>query len=166
MLRMCVLDFEGSWDEYLPLVKFTYNDSRHSTIGMAPSKALYGRKCRPPLRWTEVDDRQLKGPELTRMTSEAVSLIQARLKAAFNRQQSYADLKRRDIQFHVSDLVFLKVSPMKGLMRFEKKEKLAPRYIGPFEILDRVGGVSYRLASPDELSTLSVSCLHAFKVCI
>ena len=109
------------------------------------------KKRRSPLCWTKVGDRQLEGPELIRMTSEAVPLIQARLKIAFSRQQSYADLKRRDVQFHVGDHVFLKVSLMKGLMRFEKKEKLAPRYIRPFEILDRVGGVSYRLALPPQM---------------
>ena len=90
----------------------------------------------------------MKGPKLIRMTYETMPLIQARLKTAFSRQQSYADLKRRDIQFHMDDHVFLKVSLMKGLMRFEKKKKLALRYIGPFEILDKVGGVSYRLAFP------------------
>ena len=119
---------------------------------MAPCEALYERKCISPLCWIEVGDRQLEGPELIRMTFEAVPLIQARLKIAFSRQQSYANLKRRDVQFHVGDHVFLKVSPMKGLMRFGKKEKLAPRYIGPFNILDRVGGVSYRLALSPQMS--------------
>ena len=151
MLRMCVLDFKDNWDKYLPLIEFAYNNSCHSTIGIAPYEALYGRKCRS-LLWTEVGDRQLEGPELIRMTSEAVPLIQARLKTAFSRQQRYTDLKRRDVQFHVGDHVFLKVSPMKGLMRFRKKKKLALRYIGPFEILDRVGGVSYRLALPPQMS--------------
>ena len=111
MLRMCVLDFKGSWDKYLPLIEFAYNNSYHSTIEMAPYEALYGRKCRSPLCWTEVGDRQLEGPELIRMTSETVPLMQARLKVAFSRQQIYADLERRDIQFHVDDHVFLKVSP-------------------------------------------------------
>ena len=86
------------------------------------------------------------------MTSEVVPLIQAKLKIAFSRQQSYADLKRRDVQFHVGDDVFLKVSSIKGLMRFGKKEKLASRYIGSFEILNKVRGVSYRLALPPQMS--------------
>ena len=152
MLRMCVLDFKGSWDQYLPLVEFAYNNSYHSSIGMAPYEALYGRRCRSPLCWTEVGEKQIEGPELVRETSEKVPLIQDRLRTAFSRQQSYADPKRRDVQFSIGDHVFLKISPMKGVMRFGKKGKLAPRYIGPFEILDRVGRVSYRLALPPHLS--------------
>ena len=85
MLRMCVLDFKGSWDKYLPLIEFAYNNSYHSTIGLAPYEALYRRKFRSLLCWTEVGDRQLEGLELIRMTSEVVPLIQAKLKTAFSR---------------------------------------------------------------------------------
>ncbi len=74
------------------------------------------------------------------------------MKIAFNRQKSYADPKRRDVEFAVGDCVFLKVSPMKGVMRFGKKCKLAPRYIRPFEVTDRVGAVGYRLELPPNLS--------------
>ena len=88
------------------------------------------------------------------ITSEKVPIIQQRLKTAFSRQKSYADLKRKDVLFSVGDLVFLKVSPMKGVMRFGKKGKLAPRYIGPFEIRARVGEVAYRLVLPPELSRI------------
>ena len=97
-------------------------------------------------------EKQIEGPELIRETTEKVPLIQARLKTAFSRQQSYADPKRRDVQFDIENHVFLKISPMKGVMRFGKKGKLAPRYIGPFEILDKVGNVSYRLALPPHMS--------------
>ena len=148
MLRMCVMDFGGSWEKYLPLVEFAYNNSYHSTIGMTPYEALYRRKCRSPSCWMEVCDRELEGPELIRETSEKVPIIQERMRTAFSRQKSYADPRRRDVQFGVGDHVFLKISPMKGVMRFRKKGKLTPRYIGPFEILDRVGNVSYRLALP------------------
>ena len=92
-----MLDFKGSWDKYLPLIEFAYNNSYHSTISMAPYETLYERKCRSPLCWIEIGERQLEGPELIRMTFEIVPLIQARLKTAFSRQQSYADMKRRDI---------------------------------------------------------------------
>src|SRR5262249_40280737 len=152
MLRMCVLDFGGDWERHLPLIEFAYNNSYHSTIGMAPYEALYGRKCRSPLCWLESGEKQLEGPELIQETSAKVPLIQERLKIAFSRQKSYADTKRRDIRFQPGDHVFLKVSPMKGVIRFGKRGKLNPRYIGPFEILDRVGNVSYRLALPPHLS--------------
>ena len=142
------MDFGGSWKKYFPLVEFAYNNSYHSTIGMAPYEALYGRKCRSPSCWMEVGDRELEGPELIRETSEKIPIIQERMRTAFSRQRSYADPRRRDVQFGVGDHVFLKISPMKGVMRFGKKGKLTPRYIGPFEILDRVGNVSYRLALP------------------
>ena len=155
---MCVMDFGGSWEKYLPLVEFAYNNSYHSTIGMAPYEALYGRKCRSPSCWMEVGDRELEGPELIRETSEKVPIIQERMRMAFSRQKSYADPRRRDVQFGVGDQVFLKISPMKGVMRFRKKGKLTPRYIGPFEILDRVGNVSYRLAFPLTLAM----CIQCF----
>ena len=142
MLRMCVLDFKGSWDQYLPLVKFAYNNNYHSSIGMPPYKALYGRKYRSPLCWTEVGEKQIEGLDLLKETSKKVPLIQERLKTAFSRQRSYADLKRRDVQFKEGDHVFLKISPIKGVKRFGKKEKLAPRYVGSYQILDRVKKVS------------------------
>ena len=119
---------------------------------MPPYEVLYGRKYRSPLCWTEVGEKQIEGPELVRETSKKVPLIQDRLRIVFNQQQSYVNSKRRDVQFSIGDHVFLKISPMEGVMHFGKKEKLAPRYIGPFEILDRVGRVSYRLALPLHLS--------------
>ncbi|KAJ8747030.1 hypothetical protein K2173_013444 [Erythroxylum novogranatense] len=125
MLRMCVLDF-----------------------------ALYGRKCRSPLCWTEVGEKQLEGPDLIQETSAKIPLIQERLRIAFSRQKSYADSKRRDVQYEPGDQVFIKVSPMKGVVRFGKRGKLNPRYIGPFEILERVRNVSYRLALPPHLSSV------------
>ena len=96
----------------------------------------------------------MTGPELVQITLEKFSIIQQRLKTAFSRQKSYADPKRKDVSFSVGDLVFLKVSPMKGVMRFGKKGKLAPRYIRPFEIRSRVGEVAYRLVLPPELSRI------------
>ena len=92
----------------------------------------------------EVGERQLIGPELVQITSEKVSIIHQRLKTTFNRQKNYANPIRKDVSFSVGDLVFLKVSPMKGVMRFGKKGKLVPRYIGPFEIRSRVGEVANR----------------------
>ena len=155
MLRACILDFQVTWDEYLSLIEFAYNNSYHSSIGMAPYEALYGRKCRSPVHWDEVGERKLLGPELIQQTAEAVSKIRKirqRLYIAQSRQKSYADTRRRDLEFEVGDLVFLKVTPMKGVMRFGKKGKLSPKFIGPFEILKRVGKLAYELALPPALS--------------
>ena len=118
---------------HLPLIEFAYNNSYHASIEMAPYEALYGRKCRSPLCW-EDGERQLIGLELVQITSEKVPIIQKRLNTTFSRHKSYADPKRNDVSFSPGDLVFLKVSPMKGVMKFGKKKKgkLTPRYIGPF----------------------------------
>ena len=152
MLRMCVMDIRGSWNNYLLLVEFAYNNSYHNSIEMVPYEALYGRKCRSPLCWNEIGERELTRPEIIHDAAGKVALIKRRLETAASRQKSYADPKRRDVEFQVSNYVFLKVSPIKGVMRFGKKEKLAPRYIGPFEILERIGMVAYRLALPLNMS--------------
>ena len=152
MLRGCVLDFSGTWERHLPLVEFAYNNSFQSSIGMAPFEALYGRPCRSPVCWAEVGDAPLLGPELVRETTEKVELIRRRLVTAQSRQKSYADRRRRPLAFEVGDHVFLKISPRRGLMRFGKSGKLSPRFIGPFEILERIGETAYRLALPPQLS--------------
>ncbi|WMV55008.1 hypothetical protein MTR67_048393 [Solanum verrucosum] len=100
---------------------------------MAPYEALYGRKCRSPIGWFEVGESGLIGPDLVQQTVEKVKLIQERLLRAQSRQKSYSDVRRRDLEFCVDDWVFLKVSPMKGVMRFGKKGKLSPRFIGPYQ---------------------------------
>ncbi|GJW62228.1 putative reverse transcriptase domain-containing protein [Tanacetum coccineum] len=152
MLRACVLDFGGSWDVHLPLVEFSYNNSYHSSVRCAPFEALYGRKCRSPIMWAEVGEGQLIGPELVQETTEKISQIKDRLKVARDRQKSYADKRRKPLEFSVGDYVLLKVSPWKGVVRFGKKGKLAPRFVGPFEIVEKVGPVAYRLDLPEELN--------------
>jgi len=151
MLRACALEYTGSWDHNLPLVEFAYNNSYHSSIDMAPYEALYGRRCRTPVYWTEVGERKLTKIELIDQTKEIITKIRAKLQAAQDRQKSYADTRRRPLEFDVGDHVFLRVSPLKGSLRFSQEGKLAPRYIGPFEILQRVGHVAYRLALPPAL---------------
>ncbi|GKC63648.1 putative reverse transcriptase domain-containing protein [Tanacetum coccineum] len=155
MLRACVMDFGGSWDTHLPLVEFSYNNSYHKSIKCAPFEALYGRKCRSPVIWAEVGESQLIGPEIMQETTEKIFQIKERLKTARSRQKSYADKRRKPLEFKVGDRVLLKVSPWKGVVRFGKKGKLAPRYVGPFEIVECVGPVAYRLRLPQELS-----CIH------
>ncbi|GJW29901.1 putative reverse transcriptase domain-containing protein [Tanacetum coccineum] len=151
MLRAYVLDFEGSSDVHLLLVEFSNNNSYHSSVRCAPFEALYGRKCRSPIMWAEVGEGQLIGPELVQETIEKISQIKDRLKAACDRQKSYADKSRKPLEFSVGDYVLLKVSPWKGVVRFGKKGKLAPRFVGPFEIIEKVGLVAYRLDLPEEL---------------
>ena len=150
MLRACVLDHKGSWEEHLPLVEFSYNNSYQASIQMTPYEALYGRLCRSPLCWTEVGESSITGPDLSRDTSE--SLIRQRLLTAQSRQKSYADVRRRPLEFEVGNHVFLKVMPKRGVVRFGKRGKLSPRFIGPFEILERVGTVAYRLALSPSMS--------------
>nr|GEW06011.1 putative reverse transcriptase domain-containing protein [Tanacetum cinerariifolium] len=127
MLRACVMDFGGSWDTYLLLVEFSYNNSYHTSIKCAPFEALYGWKCRSPVIWTEVGESHLIGLELVQEMTKKIFQIKERLKTARSRQKSYAD----------------------------KRRKPAPRYVGPFEIVESVGKVAYRLKLPQELS-----CIH------
>ena len=139
MLRACVIDFKGNWDDHLPLIEFAYNNSYHSSIKMAPYEALYGRKCRSPIGWFEVGETLLFGSDLVYQAIEKVKVIQQRLKTAQSRHKSYADSRRRGLEFSIGDWVFLKVSPIKGVMRFGKKGKLSPRYIGRYKIIRRCG---------------------------
>ena len=154
MLRSCVIDYEGSWDRHIPLVEFVYNNSFQSSIGMAPYEALYGRKCRTPLCWTELSEKKVIGPDLIQETREKVKMIRERLKVANDRQKSNADMKRKDIRYEIGEKVFLKVSPWKKVMRFGKKGKLSPRFIGPYEVIEKVGPVVYRLALPPDLEKI------------
>ena len=121
---------------------------------MAPYEALYGRRCRIPMCWIELDEHEIIGPDLVKDTEEKVQIIQQRLKATSDRQRSYANLKRKDIEYEIRDKVFLKVSPWKKILRFGRKGKVSPRFIGPYEILERVGPIAYRLALPLELAKL------------
>ncbi|GJS34814.1 reverse transcriptase domain-containing protein [Tanacetum coccineum] len=115
---------------------------------------LYGRKCRSPILWAEVGEGQLIGPEIVHETTEKISQIKERLKTARDRQKSYADKRRKPLEFKVGDHVMLKVAPWKGVVHFGKKGKLAPRFVGPFEITERIGKVAYRLRLPQELNNV------------
>ena len=152
MLRACVLDFGGDWKDYLPLVEFAYNNSYHASLGMPPYEALYGRKCRTPVCWGEIGQREIGSKDLVESANERIELIRARLKAAQDRQKSYADKRRKPIEFQVGDLVLLKVSPWKGIIHYCKHGKLSPRFVGPFKIIKRVGPVAYQLQLREEMS--------------
>ncbi|XP_028057537.1 uncharacterized protein LOC114261461 [Camellia sinensis] len=113
---------------------------------MAPYKALYGRKCRSSICWIEVGDRVLLGPEIVQTTTKKIKVIQQRLKTAQSQQKSYVDHRRRALEYEASDHMFIRVIPMSGLSRFSNKGKLSPRYIGPFQILERLGPVEFGIA--------------------
>nr|GEU77610.1 reverse transcriptase domain-containing protein [Tanacetum cinerariifolium] len=133
MLRACVIDFGKSWDRHLPLVEFSYSNSYHTSIKAASFEALYGRKCHSPVCWAKVRDAQLTGPEIIHDTTKKIIQIKSRIQAARDRQKSYVNLKRKPMDFKVGDRTMLKVSPWKGVVRFGKRGKLNPRYIGPFK---------------------------------
>ena len=112
MLRACALDYGSSWEDNLPYAEFSYNNSYQTSLKMAPFEALYGRRCRTPLLWDEVGDRQLFGPDLIKESEQKVRLIRDRLKVAKSRQKSYADSKRKETVYEVGDRVYLRVSPL------------------------------------------------------
>ena len=113
-------------------MEFAYNNNFHSSIFMAPYEALYGRRSRSPIGWFEVGEPSILGPELIYKTLEKVHIIRNRLQTAYSRQKSYADHRRRNLEFEEGDKVYLKISLMKGVVRFGKKGKLSPRYVGPY----------------------------------
>ena len=115
-----MLEFKGSWDRHLPLMEFAYNNSYQSSIEMAPYEALYGRKCMTPLCWEEVGERKLLGPEIVQVTADNVKVIRDRLKIAQDRQKSYADNRRRDLEFQVGDQYFLGYHPGNGCCDSER----------------------------------------------
>jgi hypothetical protein len=152
MLRACALNFGGSWDEHLPLAEFSYNNSYQSSIKMAPYEALYGRKCRSPICWYEMWENKELAPEYIKEKQEIIDAIRDHLKIYQSRQKSYADLKRRTWEPQIGDMVYLKVSPMKGIKRFGIKGKLSPRYIGPFKILSQNMDTAFKLELPERLA--------------
>ncbi|KAA3483797.1 Transposon Ty3-I Gag-Pol polyprotein [Gossypium australe] len=150
----------------VPILIISNRDPRftsyfRSSIQMAPYEALYSCKCCTHLCWTELGERWIMGLELVSETKDKVRTIQDRLKAASDRQNSYSDLRRRDIEFSLGDQVFLKVSPLKKVLRFGHKGKLSPRFIGPYRIRKRVGSVAYQLELPPKLDHIH-DMFHVF----
>ena len=154
MLRACVLTYGKDWEQSLPYAEFSYNNSYQVSLDMSPFEALYGRKCRTPLMWSEVGECTLTGPALIKEAEDRVAEIREKLKATQSRQKSYSDKRRRKLSFEVGDYVYLKVSPIRGTRRFQIQGKFAPRYIGPYRVVKRVGAVAYRIQLPEEKSDI------------
>src|SRR6266540_3590485 len=167
MLRACVLIYGKNWEKSLSFAEFSYNNSYQASLKIAPFEALYGRKCRTPLMWSEVGEHSLFGPAISKDAKEQVAKVRENLKAAQSRQKSYADNRRRDLEFQEGDYVYLKVSPIRGTRRFQIRGKLAPWYIGPFMINKKVGAVAYRLELPPEMSDIhNVFHVSQLKKCL
>ena len=154
LLRLCTLDFKGGWEEHLPSVEFAYNNSYEASIKMTPFEALYGRKYRSLICWTKVGDGRLLGPQIVQETTEKIVLIQQQIRTIQSHQKSYANKSRIYLEFLQGDHVFLKVSPIRGIIHFGMKGKLNSHYIGPFDILENMGQVAYHLALPPELANI------------
>jgi hypothetical protein len=140
------------WEDSLPYAEFSYNNSYQASLKMSPYEALYGRKCRTPLMWSEVGDRIIEKLDFIAAAEDKVAEIRENLKAAHSCQKSYADKRRRAISFDVGDHMYLKVSPIRGTRRFQVRGKLAPHFIGSFPVLKKVGAVAYKIRLPDEMS--------------
>jgi hypothetical protein len=135
LLRACVLTFDRNWESSLPYAEFSYNNSYQASIKMSPFEALYGRKCQAPLMWSNIGEKTLEGPAFVKEAEQKVAMIHKRLLEAQSRQKSYADKRRRELRFEEGDFVYLKVSPMHRVKRFQVKGKLAPRFVVPIPSL-------------------------------
>ena len=153
MLIAYVLSSKGSWESWLPLVEFAYNNNYQESIKMAPFEALYGRKCRTPLNWVEPRERRFYGIDFVDEAEKKVYIIQQNMKAAQSCQKSYADKRRRPLEFQVGDYVYLKVTPMKK-KRFGIKKKLAAGFVGPYKIIEKKGLVAYKLQLPEAMGSI------------
>ncbi|WVZ76147.1 LOW QUALITY PROTEIN: hypothetical protein U9M48_024145 [Paspalum notatum var. saurae] len=169
MLRACAIQYGTSWDKCLPYAEFSYNNSYQASLKKSPFEALYGRRCRTPLFWDQIGEKQVFGPGIIEDAEQQLRVVQENLKIAQSRQKSYADNCRRELNFKVDDFVYLKVSPMRGIKheREVSQGKLAPRYIGPFKVLEKKGEVAYRLELPPSLSgVLDVFHVSQLKKCL
>jgi hypothetical protein len=154
MLRACALQYGRSWDKSLLYAEFSYNNSYKDSPMMAPFEMLYGCRCRTSLFWNETGERKVFRPDILQEAKKYACMVRENLCVAQSRQKSYVDHWRRELSFEVGDFVYLKVSPMSGLCRFKVRGKLAPRFIGPFKILEKRGEVAYQLELPPLLSNV------------
>jgi hypothetical protein len=148
MLRTCALQNGRCWDKSLPYAEFSYSNSYQESLKMAPFEMLYGRRCWTSLFWSETREWKVFGPDILQEVEKQVRKVRENLCVTQLRQKSYTDHRRRELSLEVGDFVYLKVSLMRGLCRFKVRGKLAPRFIGPFKILEKRGEVAYQLELP------------------
>jgi hypothetical protein len=146
------MEHQGSWDKNLPWAQFSYNNSYQESLKMAPFDVLYGLRCRTPLNWIVPGEKVIFGPDIVEEAEATVCRIHDNLKAVKSHQETYANKRRRPLEFEAGDYVYMGVSPMKGVKRFGMKGKLAPRYIRPFSILEKYWTVAYKLDLPPYLA--------------
>jgi hypothetical protein len=156
MLRMYVMDKPSKWEDYLHLVEFAYNNGYQASLKMSPFEALYDRKCNTPVSWDNPADRTAVGLELLKDTEDQMTKIKQNLKAAQDRQKSYADKNKTHREFKVGDHVFLKVKANRSSLKLGSCVKLAARFCGPFEILEKIGPVAYMIALLASMSVHNV----------
>jgi hypothetical protein len=156
MLRMYVMDKPSKWEDYLHLVEFAYNNGYQASLRMSPFEALYGRKCDTPVSWDNPTNRVVLGLELLKDIEDQVVKIKQNLKAAQDRQKGYADKNKIAREFKVGEHVLLKVKPKKSSLKLGSCTKMATRFYGPFEILDRIGPIAYMLALPASMNVHNV----------
>jgi hypothetical protein len=154
MLRACALQDKLGWDKRLPYAEFSYKNNYQASLKMSPFQALYGRSCRTSLHWDQPGERQVFGLDIRLEAKENIRMVRENLKILQSRQRSYADTRRREMSFEVGDYVYLKVSPIGGIKRFGVKGKLAPWYIGQYQIQARRREVAYQLSLLESLSTV------------
>jgi hypothetical protein len=148
MLRACALQYGRSWDKCLSYAEFSYNNSYQESLKMAPFEMLYGHRCQTLLFWSETGEWKVFGPDILQEGEKQVHTVRENLQVAQSRQKNYANHRRRELSFEVGDFVYLKVSPMRGLHHFKVRGKLAPRFIGPFKILEKKYEVAYQKELP------------------
>ena len=165
MLRMYVMDKPTKWEYYLHLVEFAYNNGQQTSLGMSPYESFYGRRCRTLVTWDNIVNRVVLGPELLKEMEQEVVKIKQNLKAAQDRQKSYADKHRVNREFSVVDHVYLRVRANKSSLKLGSCAKLSPIYYGPFEVLERIGPIAYRIALPGSTRAHNVFHVSLLKKC-
>jgi hypothetical protein len=161
---LCNMEEDGIRVSY---AEFSYNNSYQESLKMAPFEMLYGHRCQTPLFWNETGERKVFGPDILQEAKKQVCMVRENLRVTQSRQKSYADHRRRELSFEVGDFVYLMLSPMRGLRRFKVRGKLAPRFIGPFKILEKRGEVAYQLELPPQLSDVhDVFYVSQLKKCL